>query len=51
MVEAERRQQIFKTAGVTHIDDYQKRYYEGKAGRRCRAITVPCRDCQMNLLR
>ncbi len=30
MVEAERRQQIFKTAGVTHIDDYQKRYYEGK---------------------
>lgn len=32
MVEAERRQQMFKAADVTHIDDYQRRFYDGKLG-------------------
>jgi len=30
-VEAERRQRLFHEAGVNHIDDYQKLYYQGKA--------------------
>ena len=31
-VEAERRQKILRDADVTHIDDYQRRFYEGKLG-------------------
>jgi len=30
-VEAERRQRLFAEAGVNHIDDYQRLYYEGQA--------------------
>jgi len=29
-VESERRQRLFRQAGVNHIDDYQRLYYEGK---------------------
>lgn len=29
-VEAERRQRLFAEAGVNHIDDYQRLYYEGR---------------------
>ena len=33
-VEGERRQELFNNAGVNHIDDYQKLYYNGR-------VTVP----------
>jgi len=33
-VEGERRQELFNSAGVNHIDDYQKLYYSGR-------VTVP----------
>ena len=37
-VELERRQQLFKDADVNHIDDYHRRFYEGRLGARAEPV-------------